>query len=472
MFARKLAINTLVYAIGPQLPKIISILMLPVLTPNLSSRDFGIYGLITSYTSAISALADLGLTSVLSVSFYKYPRRYHFYWNKLFAVISLWAIPLSLLNAILIFFILPKEEDSNFLLISIIYCIPIAFFTPTKWIGRKYFQLSQRPIPVVSINIISSLAGILSNYITIVILKMGYLGWFISGFVISLTTFIPYLYYLIKKIKVKLDFKFNRKWIKPILLIGLPALPHYYSIYLLNTSDRIILDCFGISVEEIGIYSLAYTLGGYFALVGTALADAAGPMYIQLFSSNKQEDEMKARNLTFVMQILITVMAFIAGLWMKEAYHILIKNESLQQGYEMAIIILMSYVYYPMYFGPINKLQFLYKTKELWKISFMAGIFNVILNLILVSIIGIWAAVISTFAAMMFMAFRGYSIKTFIENNPVNYYPFRWFIFILTSVLLVYFLRDSAISVKILISIMIGIMAISGWHKYKKVLSF
>jgi O-antigen/teichoic acid export membrane protein len=472
MALKRLAFNTLVYAIGPQIPKLVSIIMLPILTPHLSSRDYGIYGILSAYTAAFSALADLGLTNILSVSFYKYKTKYLFYWNKVFTFITLWSIPLAAVNAAVIYLVLPEEEKQNFLVIALLYCLPIMIFAPTKWVGRKFFQLSQQPVPVVAINIFSAFSGIAANYITIGVLKMGYLGWFIGGFIVSLTTFIPYYYYHIKRIKIKFDFKFNKKWIKRILFVGLPVLPHYYSVYLLNASDRLVLDWYGTSVEEIGIYSLAYTLGGYFALVGTALADATGPMYIQFFTSKSIEDEKKARNLTFIMQIGITVIAFLAGLWMKEVYQILIKNETLKQGYEMAIIILMSYVYYPMYFGPISKLQFLYKTNELWKISLLAGVLNIVLNLFFVPLFGIWAAVFSTFAAMMFLAFRGYGIKTFIENNTVNYYPLRWFVFICVSAIIVYFLKDSSIGLKICISIVISAVAVLGWNKYKKLLAF
>jgi len=472
MAIRKLAVNTLIYAIGPQLPKIISLFMLPILTPNLTSRDYGIYGIITAYTAALSALADLGLTSILSVSFYKYPKRYHFYWNKLFSFISLWSIPLAIVNAGVIYLILPDEEKSHYFIISLLYCCPIVFFAPTKWVGRKFFQLSQKPLPVVGINIVSSLAGIGANYFTIKVWQLGYLGWFIGGFVISLTTFLPYLYYFFKSIKVKFDFRFGYKWLKPILIIGLPVLPHYYSSYLLNASDRLVLNFFGVSIEEIGIYALAYSLGGYFAIIGTALADAAGPMYMQLLSTGRYEDEFKARNLTFLMQAFITALGFITALWMKEAYSILIKNEALNSGYEMAIIILMSYVYNPMYFGPITKLQFLLKTKELWKVSFMAGVLNILLNLIFVPIFGIWAAVISTFLAMMFIGFRGYTIKAFVENNPVKYYPLRWFLIICSSVIFVYLLKDANWIAKSFISAIIIATMFIGWIKCKKIVAF
>ena len=442
MSIKKLSVNSLVYALGPQLPKIVSLIMLPIITPHLTARDYGVFGTLMAYTAAITALKDLGLTSVLSVSFYKYPNRYKFIWNKLLTLSTLWAIPLTFLLACLIYLILPKEEEQHYLMIAILSCLPLILFEPTKWLGRKYFQLIEKPLPIVTFNGIAALAGIVSNYITIVTLKMGYLGWFISSFVISFISFLPYIWVVIRSIKLKFDFNFNQKWLKRYLAIGLPVLPHYYSTYLLDVSDRLILNWYHVPFDDIGLYSLAYTLGGYFAIVGNSLGEASGPMYMKLFRSETIEDEIKAKNLTFVMQGGTLLLAFLVALWMKEAFSVLIQNDSLEIGYAITVIIVMSYSYRPIYFGPINKLQYMLKTKELWKISFMAGVINVILNLILVPFYGIWGSVLATFLALMFMGFRGYLLKSFRQNNPVHYYPLFWFLAICVSTILVFIIKD------------------------------
>lgn len=465
MSIKKLSVNSLVYALGPQLPKLVSLLMLPIITPHLSARDYGVFGTLMAYAAAITALKDLGLTSVLSVSFYKYPNRYKFIWNKLFALSTIWAIPLSIILAFVIYLILPAAEGQYYLMIMLLNCLPLILFEPTKWLGRKYFQLIQKPIPIVTFNGIAAIGGVVSNYITIVILKMGYLGWFISSFVISFISFLPYLWIIVKSIKLRFDFSFNKKWIKRYLAIGLPVLPHFYSIYLLDASDRLILNWYQVPFDDIGLYSLAYTLGGYFAIVGNALGEASGPMYMKLFRSETMEDEIKAKNLTFVMQGGTLLLAFLVALWMKEAFGLLIRNDSLKTGYMISLIIIMSYSYRPIYFGPISKLQYLLKTKELWKISLIAGILNVILNLILVPVYGIWGSVIATFIAMMFMGFRGYLLKSFRDNNPVNYYPLFWFMAICGSTILVFLMKDIHVIYKTIITLML--LTISSFYFYK-----
>lgn len=468
MSIKKLSLNTIIYAIGPQLPKLVSLLMLPYITPYLSTRDYGIYGTLAAYSAAIFALKDLGLTTVLSVSYYKYVNRFRFIWNKIFTITSIWSFPLTLLLAIIIWLVLPDEEMQYFWPIVVFQCLPLLLFEPTKWVGRKYFQLNQKPIPIVLINVTASVLGIISTYLAINVFRLGYLGWFISSFVISLFSFIPYLWIVVKIIKIKIDLSFNSKWLYKYLAIGLPVLPHVASVYLLDTSDRLILNWYGVSLEQIGLYSMAYSLGAYFAIIGTALGDATGPMYIKLNKENNAESDSKIRNLTFLMQFGVLFLAFLGGLWMKEFFQILIKNESLQVGYFITIIIIFSYTATPIYFGTISRLQYLYKTKELWKITFLSGIVNVILNLLLVPFIGIWGSVIGTFVAQMYMGFSGYLLKEFKDNNRINYYPFRWLLLIIILALLVIVLKEVNIIWKVVITLLLSSISIYYLSKNKK----
>ncbi len=472
MSVKQLTFNTLVYAIGPQIPKLVSVLILPFITPYLTPNDYGVYGPILAYTTAITSLKDLGLTTVLSVSFYKFENRYRFIWNKIFSITSIWAIPLSLLLAIILWIVIPVNEMHNYIPIVICTCIPLLIFEPTKWIGRKYFQLIQKPLPIVIINGIAAILGILSNYLTIKVLGFGYLGWFIAAFIISFVSFLPYLWAILKIVKIKYDFKINKKWIYRYLAIGIPVLPHAYSVYLLDTSDRLLLNWFNVSISDIGIYSLAYGLGGYFAIVGNALGEAAGPMYIKLFKKESIKDEIRVRNLTFLMQGFTLMLAFIISVWAKEWFELLIKNDALQFGYVITIVIIMSYSYRPISFGPINKLQYLYKTKVLWKISFMAGIVNVILNIALIPLFGIWGSVIATFMSLMFLGFRGYWLKDFKENNQVNYYPFFWLITICLLTICVFLIKDISVIYKILITVILILISVICAKKFKHLLIF
>ena len=61
----KLLKNTAYYGIVPAVPKVVSILLLPLLTMHLTSVDYGIAGTIVAYTTAIAAFSTLGCTAFI-----------------------------------------------------------------------------------------------------------------------------------------------------------------------------------------------------------------------------------------------------------------------------------------------------------------------------------------------------------------------------------------------------------------------
>ena len=75
--------NSLLFSIAPFLPKIINVLLLPIMTAYLTDVDFGIAGTISAYTNAIGAFATLGLTVVLMNSFFKTPLEYKEKWRNI-----------------------------------------------------------------------------------------------------------------------------------------------------------------------------------------------------------------------------------------------------------------------------------------------------------------------------------------------------------------------------------------------------
>ena len=69
MSTRKIVTNTIYYGVVPKLTMLLSIVMLPLTTPFLTTYDYGIYGVLTSYTSLFVSIAPLGLNVHLTNSF-------------------------------------------------------------------------------------------------------------------------------------------------------------------------------------------------------------------------------------------------------------------------------------------------------------------------------------------------------------------------------------------------------------------
>jgi O-antigen/teichoic acid export membrane protein len=202
-------------------------------------------------------------------------------------------------------------------------------------------------------------------------------------------------------------------------------------------------------------YNIAYVIGNYFDLFGDAVGMAVGPYYTKLFTKGDVESEHSIKEITYFLQITFISLSFFVSLWFREIFHFLIKNNELNNVYPIAIIIVMGYAYRPMYWASVNKLFFLEKTKQLWKISFLGGVINVVLNLIFINIYGYKAAAITTLISLLFIGFSGFYIREFKENNNINFNPMMWLLLILISTIMVYFLRDIALLYKSIISLFI-----------------
>ena len=113
----------------------------------------------------------------------------------------------------------------------------------------------------------------------------------------------------------------------------------------------------------------------------------------------------------------------------------------------------MGYTYRPYYWLAISRLQFAEKTSQFWKISMIAGVLNVVLNIIFLPIYGIKTAAVTTFVALLYIGFSGFFLKAFKEVESKKYFPVLTMLLIIGTTVLVYFIRDICLSIKLIISL-------------------
>jgi O-antigen/teichoic acid export membrane protein len=464
---KKLFSHTLIYALGPQVPRIASLFVLPIITKDLTATDYGVAGVIMAYTGLLGGFKDLGFAVNMSNVFYRHPARWLLSWRQLHGYLSFWTLPYTFFQALLLYFVIPQEAVDNRFVIIGLYSFTSIFFDTTITVGSRYYQLAQRPFYMAMTSAIVGSLTIGFNLITISYFKMGYMGWFVSTFLGSGISFLFYFFPMYFKYRLVPIFKLRRKFIVHQLKISLPIIPHNYSSYLLSTSDRLVMNVLGIKLDKIGIYNIAYTFGNYFDFVGTAVGMAVGPVYTKLYSLKQDKD---LRMFTYMLQCFFLFGSFIVSLWLKEIFTLLIKNVQLQAGYFLGIIVIMGYNYRPMYWAVISKLAYYEKTSHLWRISFFAGTLNIILNFIFIPIYGYQAAAVTTFVGLLYIGFSGFFLKAYKDLQNQNYYPLAWLAAIVGLTILVYLLKDIAISFKILITIFVSFAGLLTFLKYKALL--
>ncbi|WP_439881449.1 lipopolysaccharide biosynthesis protein [Pontibacter sp. MBLB2868] len=468
---RKLLSHAAIYGLAAQVPRLAGILTLPVITQYLSTLDYGVAGVVTAYVVALNAVQSLGLSVVMVNSFAKHPTRYKWVWRQLHGFLSVWSVVFGFFLAAVLWWAIPAEAVEHRWLIILLQVLPVMFLGVTEFQAMFLYQLSQRPFPVALRSFAVGLTTVGLNIFTIAYLKMGYMGWFYANFFGSIVGFILYAYPFYQRERMWPIFNFRWWRIKQSLRVALPIIPHHFSFFLLDSSDKLVMDVLRVPVQRIGLYNIASSFGLYFMAASNSIVQAASPFYMQyLGQAGNPQSDRKARDLTFALQALFLVITFLLCLWLKEIFILLIRNEELRKAYPLAIIILMGYNYKPMYLGATNQLVYREFTKVLWKISTVAGVGNVLLNLLFVPIFGIQAAAFTTFAALMYMGYSGYLLKEYKQVSKVNYYPWLWLPLTILALLAAYFLVEANYFIKAALSVMTGGVGILVFLKYNKLL--
>ena len=386
------------------------------------------WGIIIAYVGGLDAIGSLGMNVVLSNSFIRMKHQHKWLWRQIYGFLLLWALPFCLILGGVLWVILPDSIVHLKWTIILLITLPKLLFGPTAVMGRYMYQLDLKPTPVAIRMAIFGILTVLLNIYTIAFLKLGFMGWVWTMAVIALLSNLSYFFPVNIKKKITPIFNFKYQTIKEAIKVSIPTIPHTYASFLLNSSDRIVMDRMAVSIDNLGIYSLSARFGSYFSSLTTAFNRAASPLMLRHYKNN---EDNKARDIIFTFQIVILSCTFLYSIWSKEIFQILIKNETLNKTYALSIILVMAYNYRPMYVGAMNKLFYVEKTNLLWRVSFIAGAANVVLNIIFIRLYGYEAAAYTTFGCLMYMGFSGFFIKKINESINVNFYPLFWFLVIL-----------------------------------------
>lgn len=417
---KKILTNSAIYGLAPHVPKIVSFLLLPLMTKHLSDVDYGISGTIAAYTMALSALSTLGVSAYLQVNYFKARCQYKVLWREIYGFLIYWMIVFSILQSFILYFVIPEEAEENRWLIILLTNFNGVIFGPSSFIGTLYYQLSQRPIPIAIRSIISGVLSVLINYVLIVHYELGYMGWYVGSFAGTFLINISYWYDMNFKLNLRPILKPKKRTIKHTLDVSLPVVPHYYSTYLITTSNRVVMDYSRISIGEIGLYNLAQQFVSVMDSLVYAIERAISPLCMEGIRYNK-EDEVK--RIIYLFSALTFSGTFLFALWSKQLFQLLVKNDTLATAYPIASILVLALNYRPAYIAATNVFFYYEKTKQLLGITFTAGVIALVLNIIFIPLWGLKAAAIITFVAFIIQGYSGFFYGFFKKASKVSY-PF------------------------------------------------
>jgi len=392
--------HSLIYGLGNLAPKIIGLILIPLYTnPRyLSQADYGALAVLEATTQLLVGILTMamiqGLTRWYWEEKYLAEQKSLFFTTFVFLLVTI--LPLSV--ALLLF----SEPLSQVLFksSSFSYLIQLSIITAgLKILNNQIFCLAklQSKSVLYSLTSVAKFVLILGFTLYWIILKGKGLEaiWqaYVIGEGIILIALIPYAY-------VNSKLKFQIVILKEMLVYGLPLMFATVSGVILAVTDRYMLNSM-TGLEQTGTYSLGLRIANTLNLVlSTSFALALSPIRMKKINDpdNKRFYSKINTYTAFVFILALLVLSLFSLEFLK------VFTGSAKYWAANGVIPILSFA---LFFGLLRNnvtigLVVKKKTRSIGIITFITGVLNVGLNLVLIRLLDIYGAALATLLSQLF----------------------------------------------------------------------
>lgn len=458
---KKFIADSLIYIFLPKVSVLASIIILPLISPFLTLEDYGLYGLILAYVSIFQIALILGQNVILQNSYFDYKNKFFLVWQRCFGIMTIGAILSSVIFFLILYFTLQSELKDSWLLVGFLITVFLVL-SPLDTIAVSYFVLKGKSLPFAYGSALSGLIGVVVTFVCIRYFGLGYLGWIIS---LPVTALIKCLYYvrtLFFREKIFPVFNIKKRFWKKAIRIGLPLTPHQLSLYILGSSDRLLLQYFKIPVSQLGFYSQGYNFGSQSSILIGGIFQALSKNLQEGFRGREEYHRIFIRKLMIIIPLSISLVLFAGSLWTREIFFFLFRNPELRMSYPVTIVVISSYMYWSVYTFFTYPLSIKGKTFSISKISLTASAVNIAGNLIAIPLFGIWGALGTTYLSYMIFGIAGIFNKENREflNRYINVTKLCFYFMMINLALFVaaFLTKDLNITTKLFVTL--GVLSI------------
>lgn len=380
---KKLLNNSLIFAVGNLGTKFITLFLIPLYTFYLSPEELGLVDLLTITASLIIPVFTLSITnSVLRFVMDKSYDRQVILINS----ISITTLGLLLLISFfpLINLIIPvKEYVPLFYGLLITQAINTLLIQYVRAIGKvRLFAFS---------GILTAILLLIGNLIFLVLFNLSVYGFFYA-YIISYLLSSVFVYIAGK---VRDDLKFNKldfQIMKEMLIFSVPLIPNTMMWWIMGVSDRYIITHY-LGLTSAGLYAVAVKIPSILNIINSVFFQAWQMSAIE--EANSKEKSHFYTIIFNVFAIFMILSTSLLLLFLKPIMNLIV-SDVFYESWKYVPFLLLGIVFSS--FSGFLGTNYIAskKTNGVIKTSLIGAILNIFLNLLLIPLIGINGAAIST----------------------------------------------------------------------------
>ena len=447
-----------IYGIASVLSKIIAIFLMPIYTSVLTREEYGAMALIVSCKGIIDLFSNLNIHSGIARDYYeKDVNRSRLVSTGFYSILTLSISILCILIITRNFWTdsvleLPQKYDFAFLLMLL--SIPAGSILSYFSILTRF---KKKPILYTIGSLIQILVQISISVIGVVVLRYGIVSVFVGVLIAELFGIIYFAF--INREYIELSFEW--KYLKRALLYAIPTLPAILAGWIDASVGQIFINKY-VSMEDLGVYSIALQFASVFTLISIGLNNTWGPF---LYENYTKEGFKKQVNDLFIIIVLgLTIVSVSISLLSKELV-LLLSNPSYINAAEYIVLLCIPMAVYLLFPIVSSGISISRDTKYIG-IAYVAGCIVNILSLVLfLPTIGIIIVPIS----LALSRIVSYIItNTVTKRKGILALPSKYIVFLIAMCVAMYFVVIFDISLTYRIIITIAIDGLIAWCIIKK----
>lgn len=426
--------NAFILIIGKVSTQFITLLLLPLYTSKLTTTEYGIIDLITTYivllVPIVTIQIELGLfrflidcrsneeekKKVISNSFYIVGIISMFFLMVFIIILHFFNIKYGLFLVLMVFSTIASNmlmQSSRGLGDNIGYAISCTIIAFTNLL-LNLILLLQFHIGIYSIFI----ATILSN---------------LCGAVFLFTREKLYRYFSFKSLEKRMQ--------KELMKYSLPLVPNGLIWWIINESDRTLIMIM-INGSANGLYSVSNKfsniINSFYSIFNMSWTESVS-LHIN------DHDNFLKETFNTIFKFINCLCIFLINI-MFLLFPILIESKFFEAYNYIPILIISSI--FSMLSANLSAIYVAKKkTKEIAWTTIIASIINIVINLLLIQKLGLYAASISTLVSFLFLfLFRYYNVQKYVDIKLKKSY-FVFYIILFSTSTVIYYLKNTTLSV-------------------------
>lgn len=405
---KKLFKQTFIYGLATVLPRMLSVILVPLYTEVLLPEEYGVYASLMAFLILGNVLLSYGMETAF----------FRFVTKKGSDVKTVQSTTLTSLTissvlflAIALIFKTPIAEISDFKPEYVTYAAWILALDALVVLPFVWFRANEKPMKYATIKIINVAINLGLNLFFFLVLpkwavhndfwnslwhpenKVAYV--FISNLVASAATLLMLL-----PLYFTIGFGFNKVVWNRMMRYALPVLIAGIAFSVNEAFDRILLKYLlpsDVADTQIGLYSACYKLGMFMTLFVMAFRLGIEPFFFN--HSNQENAKETYANITKYFTLFGCIILLVVVIYIDLFKRILIPNSQYWEALSIVPIILLA----NLFLGIYHNLSVWYKVTDRTKygafISIVAALITLVLNYTLIPYIGYIGSALATLAA-------------------------------------------------------------------------